>query len=245
MNFRLHSAIAAAALAFAAPASAAIIFDANTGLLTVDGTTALGDSATIAFNGYEPNTSPIAGLTSELTLTFQGLSGNNYLFDYLLANTSSSPIDAARVTMFGFTSVTPNPNLANSSVDGAFATIASGSLPGGTDLELCAKNGQNNNCAGSQGGPGVGQSGSGNLTIAFDALTGQIVLGGLTVRYQGIDSTALGISGGSAIGTPTSNPPPPPPVVPEPATWAMMLIGFGAVGFTLRRRRRTGIAQLA
>jgi hypothetical protein len=24
-----------------------------------------------------------------------------------------------------------------------------------------------------------------------------------------------------------------------------MLIGFGAVGFTLRRRRRTGIAQLA
>ncbi len=27
--------------------------------------------------------------------------------------------------------------------------------------------------------------------------------------------------------------------VPEPATWAMMLIGFGAVGVTLRRRKRT------
>ena len=241
MNFRLHSAIAAAALAFAAPASAAIIFDANTGLLTVDSNTAAGSSTTIAFNGFAPNNPPIAGLTSELTLTFQGLSGNNYLFDYLLANTSSSPIDAARVTMFGFTSVTPNPNLANSSVDGAFATIASGNLPGGTDLELCAKNGQDNNCAGSQGGPGVGQSGSGDLTIAFDALTGQIVLGGLTVRYQGIDSAALGIRDGSAIGTPTT----PPPVVPEPATWAMMLMGFGAVGFTLRRRRRTSIAQLA
>jgi hypothetical protein len=27
--------------------------------------------------------------------------------------------------------------------------------------------------------------------------------------------------------------------VPEPATWAMMLLGFGAAGFALRRRRQT------
>jgi hypothetical protein len=26
-------------------------------------------------------------------------------------------------------------------------------------------------------------------------------------------------------------------VVPEPATWAMMILGFGAVGSTIRRRR--------
>lgn len=31
--------------------------------------------------------------------------------------------------------------------------------------------------------------------------------------------------------------PPPPPPVPEPGTWAMMLLGFGAVGGALRRRR--------
>lgn len=38
-----------------------------------------------------------------------------------------------------------------------------------------------------------------------------------------------------------------PPVIPEPATWAMMLLGFGAAGAALRRsRRRNGeIAQLA
>ncbi|TCJ32191.1 PEP-CTERM sorting domain-containing protein [Parafrankia sp. BMG5.11] len=28
-----------------------------------------------------------------------------------------------------------------------------------------------------------------------------------------------------------------PGAVPEPATWAMMLFGFGAVGFGMRRRR--------
>ena len=33
--------------------------------------------------------------------------------------------------------------------------------------------------------------------------------------------------------------------VPEPGTWAMMLIGFGAVGFALRRRRTPQLAHLA
>lgn len=35
------------------------------------------------------------------------------------------------------------------------------------------------------------------------------------------------------------------PAVPEPATWAMMLLGFGAIGFSMRRRRRPMLAQLA
>jgi len=34
-------------------------------------------------------------------------------------------------------------------------------------------------------------------------------------------------------------PPPPVPGVPEPETWAMMIIGFGLLGGLLRRRRRT------
>jgi len=33
--------------------------------------------------------------------------------------------------------------------------------------------------------------------------------------------------------------------VPEPGTWAMMLLGFGAVGFAMRRKRRPVLAQLA
>lgn len=33
--------------------------------------------------------------------------------------------------------------------------------------------------------------------------------------------------------------------VPEPATWAMMLLGFGAVGVAVRRRRKVALPQLA
>jgi hypothetical protein len=33
--------------------------------------------------------------------------------------------------------------------------------------------------------------------------------------------------------------------VPEPGTWALMLLGFGAVGFAMRRKRRPVLAQLA
>lgn len=49
--------------------------------------------------------------------------------------------------------------------------------------------------------------------------------------------------GGGGITTlvtpPGSVPPTPVPGVPEPATWAMMIIGFGLLGGLLRRRRRT------
>jgi YD repeat-containing protein len=35
---------------------------------------------------------------------------------------------------------------------------------------------------------------------------------------------------------------PPPPTVPEPATWAMMLGGFGAIGGAMRSRRRVAVS---
>lgn len=37
-------------------------------------------------------------------------------------------------------------------------------------------------------------------------------------------------------------PPPPPPPIPEPATWAMMLAGFGAVGYSMRRRQNVKVS---
>jgi hypothetical protein len=56
----------------------------------------------------------------------------------------------------------------------------------------------------------------------------------------GGDFTPPGGGGGTAT-FPTAQPREPVPVtsaVPEPGTWAMMLMGFGLIGWRLRRRRR-------
>ncbi len=49
----------------------------------------------------------------------------------------------------------------------------------------------------------------------------------------------LGSSGGSITN------PNPPGAVPEPSTWAMLILGFGAVGATMRSRRQTARVRFA
>lgn len=62
--------------------------------------------------------------------------------------------------------------------------------------------------------------------------------GDLYVDFAGLN---YGSPWSTTINFTTSN----NPAVPEPATWAMMLIGFGAAGYSLRRRRAAMIAQIA
>ena len=74
-------------------------------------------------------------------------------------------------------------------------------------------------------------------------------LGNHTILYlfdfglTGANSVMLnqqGWSNGVLVTPPGGTPP-----VPEPATWAMMLMGFGAAGYAIRRRRKTRLAQIA
>ena len=56
--------------------------------------------------------------------------------------------------------------------------------------------------------------------------------GTYTLNIQGTPGTTAGsISGTVAFSSVAA--------VPEPGTWALMLVGFGAVGFSMRRRRAT------
>ncbi len=84
------------------------------------------------------------------------------------------------------------------------------------------------------------------IGIHFGNATGQDnALGNVTAFYQ-IDFGSTGsilqlnVPGSSSATLFTSVAP-----VPEPATWAMMLVGFAGIGVSMRRRRRVPLAQLA
>jgi hypothetical protein len=234
MKFPLKTALAGLALASAVPTSAAIV--------SYDGTDyTVGSTITIFFDGFTSG-AVVPGLTSTLSLTFNSVNAaGDYVFTYALTNTSTGALQPlSEVTAFGF-NTNPNPDVANSSItstaadaDDRLTGISSGSISNGTSVEICGTGGPN--CAGGGStGPDLGETSGGQFILAFlGGDPGTVTLSNATVRYQ---STGL-TGGGSAIGRPT-------PPVPEPATWAMMLFGFGAVGFALRRRRRTSIAQLA
>jgi hypothetical protein len=222
-----------AVMALATPVMAATIPFNPDGSATISSGTNIGDSFTVNFDGSESG-SVIPGVTSSLTLTFAGTSGNDYLFNYLLTNTSSAPATSSSVTAFGF-NISPNALLSSSSVDGTFQVVSSGQVSQGYNLEMCFKNGQNNNCAGSPGNQGVdmGNSGSGTITLGFSSLPQSVTLSDYMVRYQAVNGS------GSAVGSPV-------PALPEPSTWGLMLLGFGAIGASMRRKRKpVSLPQLA
>lgn len=67
--------------------------------------------------------------------------------------------------------------------------------------------------------------------IGFDASTASTYKATLVVN--GLDGGSKSLSAYAKIGDGYSG------AVPEPATWALMIMGFGSVGATLRRRRTT------
>jgi hypothetical protein len=70
-----------------------------------------------------------------------------------------------------------------------------------------------------------------------------ILAGGGTI-YTALEATISGVAGGpETFATINLHRPPP---VPEPATWAMMLLGFGGIAMAMRRRRSNGrLLQIA
>ncbi len=93
---------------------------------------------------------------------------------------------------------------------------------------------------GAQGGPALGTGGGGygagvGGSVLLDAGTElDIVVGGAgTTSF--INLLNAGGGGGSFVWDPTAVPPQP---VPEPSTWAMMLIGFAGLGFAGYRASR-------
>lgn len=218
MTRALRACATACAFALSVPANAATyLFDSNN------------DATTINFNGFvDGPTGVIAGLTSSLTLKLLSGAGTNKLrFSFVLTNTSTDQFKNSRVSGFAF-NTSPDVNGAIVNLGDFSNIVASGQrrYPNGIGkVEVCLNNA--NSCAGGGGsGATSGDPATGEFTLSF----AQAPLKGVTidryfVRYQSLPSP-WGSASGQAVST----------AVPEPGTWMMLLAGFFAVGFALRKR---------
>nr|WP_310522880.1 PEPxxWA-CTERM sorting domain-containing protein [Polymorphobacter sp.] len=68
----------------------------------------------------------------------------------------------------------------------------------------------------------------------YDLFDGDTIVFSDQLAMQGVNRRIISFPG----------PLPPPPGVPEPASWALMIAGFGAVGGLLRRRRHNPLATV-
>ena len=212
----------ALSMAVATPASAAIVVGAG-GSQTIN-QSFLGFGGTPAVN--------IPELTGTLALAFTGTSngGLTYNFTYTVDNTSSA---VSSLSGFGFN---VNPDISGATSTGLYQYVnTTSNVPNIGSVDVCFNSGSSNSCAGAGSGSGgllpSGGVASGTLALTFGTAYSQIDLTNFYVRYQGV----AGVTGvTSAVGRPVT------PPVPEPATWAMMLLGFGGIGMAMRRRRRNG-----
>jgi PEP-CTERM motif-containing protein len=216
--------LAATAFAMAIPSAASAVVFAN-----------VGDTANLTFGGT------IAGTSASLVLTLTGENDatGQFTFSYLLTNTSNTATNpTGRISSFGFNdedrNIT-NPGNVTGTATGTFDTVNfNANYPNGLgNREICLFDGPAGTCTGNGNGVTVGSPGSGSFTLDYTAtnLT-ELEFDDFAVRYQ-----SLGANGeGSGTGTGRLVPP-----VPEPATWAMMLVGFGTAGAAMRRSRRKGL----
>jgi hypothetical protein len=232
-------AFACAAVVLAMPAAAAVSVPSTP--KTFD---SLGDLATLTFGAGYANDNPQAGLTAAAVFRLSALGGASgggwkdwtFTIDNL-ANTSDGPVQRARLSAFGFD---VSPDVKSVSASGMFdLKDLDKSISNGIKVEVCFRD-----AGGSCSGGGNGGLWGGSLvdneaipngdnpintfTLKFATAQTSITLDKFVVRYQAIDTVA-GIKGGSGVGTVLA--------VPEPASWAMLIAGFGLVGAAARRRR--------
>ena len=208
---------------------------AGVNISTGSGTSALSTNTpyTVNFNGI--GGSPvitIPGLSSALTLTFTGTSTQGadsvYNFNYSIVNTST--LAGARLSSFGFD---VDPNVKSVSATGDFSTTGlTVNYPVGFGkVDVCFYDGPGGTCTGNGNGVLAGGTASGTLALIFNGLVNNITLSDFVDRYQAFNYQGIQ----SAIGIQSA--------VPEPGTWAMMIVGIGFAGGALRRKRQ--VARVA
>ena len=208
----------------AAPAAAAVVINSgNAGYsFQVDYAGQVGGNAT-------PQVSALG------TFTFNGVTNNGqtYNFSYSLLNDSTT---TARLSGFAFNT---NPNPTGADVTGAFNnSYITGNYPEGYgSVDVCFTDGGGSCAGGGSGGFYQNDTGAGTFALSFGQTMASVTLDSFVTRFQSIS----GVSGGtSGIGIGSLVPGDGNPIAaPEPASWLMLLLGFGLVGSAMRHRGRT------
>lgn len=220
---------ALASLSFTAPAWAdAITLDSGD----------IGQSFSVSFDGFSNGTT-IDGLAAEATFTLSSITADSYVFGYSLTNTTSGSLDS-RVSSFAFN---VDPAITGASSTGAFSyAVLDSNYPNGIgNVDVCFKGASSNSCGGNSGGVQKGDTGTGTLTLSFDAAPDAITLSDFFNRYQSITG-AGNVSSASGSGTITSSSTSSGGTsVPEPGM--IGILGLGLAGLALARsRRRSNLA---
>ncbi len=186
------------------------------------------------------STIAIPGLKSRVNMLLKSVSADKktWTFDYKVFNTSGGETTASRISVWGFDIVPVTGLYKSGSITGAYtiAAVNTGSnIPILGTRNTCFKTGGNaGNCAGGgNGGVVQGATGIGTFAIVYSLAQTQAQLQHLFVRYQSVVNTTRALKGISADAAATDQ-----AAVPEPASWAMLIGGFGLTGAAMRRRRR-------
>lgn len=213
-----------AASPFDAPAEAAAVLSfANAG-----------DSGSFAFSGLKgiDGTEDVA---ATLSLTLLARTSSYFLLGYSLENDTGGNFDRATITGFGFDIEQP---LYAGVSTGEFNRWGQGNVPGLGLRDFCANAGGPTGRCDTSSGAGVrlGEGpGTGTLMLLLSAPSGTIDLSNSFVRWSSVRSKPDDLYVNTAVSEGFL----PFEPAPEPATWAMMIAGFGLVGAALRRREKT------
>lgn len=187
----------------------------------------------------------INGLSASMTIllqNFQEVDEATNTWTFLITMTNTSTTMQSNLTSVAFDVTGGDGSIVSATVthDGGDVYFVSSDidshLPNIGSLDLCIT-GANGNCTGGGGGLYAGDDGGGNwinqsgsfiLTIEMAAAVDPLQFMNFGVRYQGITGGIY--DGASGIGLVTT--------IPEPATWLMMIIGFGIVSASARRSKR-------
>ncbi len=186
----------------------------------------VGDSGTVYYGG-NISVTDVDGLSASTSFTLTEIKASSFVFDVVVANATSSLWEESRVSRIGFN---VDPDVTSVTASSPWLAVLGGSFPNQFGaLDICIQGKTQGDCNGGPGGVGIGDSDSFSLELGFASLPGTVTLDNFGVRWQSLNSVALGYSDDSGTGTPVTK-------VPEPGT--LGLFGLGVLGLALAGKRR-------